>query len=56
MGVSWNMKHTEYLVELGKVFTSEHNTENLLCVTAGGSVGRGDADEYSSMLTLSKMM
>lgn len=43
------MKHTKHLVELGKKFISEHNTENLLCVTAGGSVGRGDADEYSDL-------
>lgn len=43
------MKYTEQLVELGKMFTSEHKPENLLCATAGGSVGRGDADEYSDL-------
>jgi hypothetical protein len=49
MGVSWDMNHTEHLVEIGKLFTSGNNTENLLCATAGGSVGGGDADEYSDL-------
>lgn len=49
MGISWDMNHTEHLVEIGKLFTSGNNTENLLCATAGGSVGRGDVDEYSDL-------
>lgn len=43
------MKHTKHQVELGKKFISEHTTDSLICVTAGGSVGRGDADEYSDL-------
>jgi predicted nucleotidyltransferase len=43
------MRHTEFLVELGKQFVNEYNTENLVCAFAGGSVGRGDADEFSDL-------
>src|SRR5690554_1821801 len=43
------MNNTEILIDLGLNYIHEFKPNNLVCAFAGGSVGRGEADEYSDL-------
>jgi hypothetical protein len=43
------LNQTQYLMDLGKRYTLENKPDCLVCAFAGGSVGRGDADQYSDL-------
>ena len=41
--------YNKHLLSLGENYIQEYMTSNLVCAFAGGSVGRGEADEYSDL-------
>lgn len=43
------MNFTERFVHLAREFIDETNPNDLICSFAGGSVGRGEADEFSDL-------
>ena len=42
-------EHTRHFIDLGRTYIEAHREPGCLCAFAGGSVGRGDADECSDL-------
>jgi hypothetical protein len=48
-GLSVPNSYNDELILLAEEYTRENMTDNLVCTFVGGSVGRGEADEYSDL-------